>query len=109
MNSKKSKITHLDQLLSEAENPSKLTTTPEFEERLFAKIDAVDSLQVSKKAMFFSLSSVRKYAAVILILVLNISAVLIYSSFLDSDQSSEDITEYSDEYFPDYASLTYLE
>ena len=100
---------HLDQLMNKAENSSNLTVSPDFEEKLFARFDAYDSGQPQKRATLFTLSEARKYAAVILILILNISAVLFYTTSSDTEQSTDDITQYSEEYFPDYATLTSLE
>lgn len=109
MKSNKDIQNHLDQLINNAENPSKLTTSAGFEDRLSARFDAIDSGKAQKRASLFTLSELRKYAAVILILILNISAILFYSNSPDSEQSTEDITQYSDDYFPDYATLTSLE
>lgn len=109
MKSNKDIQNHLDQLINNTENPSKLITSVEFEERLSARFDAIDSGKAQKKASLFILSESRKYAAVILILILNISAILFYTNSSDSEQSTEDISQYSDDYFPDYATLTSLE
>ena len=109
MKSNKDIQNHLDQLINNAEHPSKLTTSTGFEERLSARFDAIDSGKARKRASLFTFSESRKYAAAVLILILNISAILFYTNSSDSDQSTEDITQYSDEYFPDYATLTSLE
>lgn len=109
MNSEKDIQTHIDQLMKDAEKPAFLSTGDDFEETLFARFDEIDNQNAPKTATFFTLSEVRKYAAVILILILNVSAILFYSTNSDSEQTTEDISEYSDEYFPDYATLTSLE
>jgi hypothetical protein len=92
-----------------AEKPTKLTTSKDFEKRLFSRLDDIGSHQKQNYATIFTLSEVRKYAAIALILILNISAVLFYTKSTDDDQSIDDITQYSDEYFPDYTILTSLE
>lgn len=109
MKSNKDIRNHLDQLMDSAEKSTQLTTSAGFEERLSARFDAIDSDKPQKRASLFTLSESRKYAAAVLILILNISAILFYTNSSDSDQSTEDITQYSDEYFPDYATLTSLE
>lgn len=100
---------HLDQLMNVAEKPTNLTTSKGFEKQLFSRLDNIDSQQKQNYATIFTLSVVRKYAAIILILILNISAVLFYTKSSDDEQSIDDIAQYSDEYFPDYTILTSLE
>ncbi|XWN36651.1 MAG: hypothetical protein ROO71_11900 [Balneola sp.] len=109
MKSKKDIQNHIDQLMKDAEKPDFLSTSDNFEDNLFARFDEVDKQHIPVTATIFSLSEVRKYAAVILILILNVSAILFYSANSDAEQSAEDISEYSEEYFPDYATLTSLE
>lgn len=99
----------LDQLMKTAEKPTQLSTSADFEDKLFARFDKIDNERVPESATIFSLSEARKYAAVILILILNVSAILFYSANSDTEQTAEDISEYSEEYFPDYATLTSLE
>jgi len=110
MKSNKDIQNHLDQLMNSAENPSQLSTSPDFEDNLFARFDAIDAQTKPTSATIFSFSEIQKYAAVILFLVLNISVMLFYTTSTDSSDDPQDIvSEYSDEYFPDYATLTSLE
>ena len=101
---------HLNELMSSAEKPSHFTTSEDFENKLFARFDAIDAKQPQKQATIFSFSEAQKYAAVFIFLILNISVILFYTSSLNTDNEPEDIvSEYSDDYFPDYATLTSLE
>lgn len=109
MKSNKDIQNHIDQLFKDAKKQPLLSTSADFEDKLFARFDEIDAQNTPKKATIFSLSEVRKYAAVILILVLNVSAILFYSTSSDTEQTTEDISQYSEEYFPDYATLTSLE
>ena len=109
MKSNKDIQKHIDHLMKDAEKPAFLSTSNDFENKLFARFDEIDNQNAPKTATIFAFSEVRKYAAVILILILNVSAILFYSSNSDSEQTVEDISEYSEEYFPDYATLTSLE
>lgn len=108
MKSNKDIQNHLDQLMKEAGKSPELKTSSGFEENLFIQIDNAE-FRKRKSATIFTLSEVRKFAAVILILVLNISAVVLYTTNSDEEQSDEHISQYSDEYFPDYTTLTSLE
>jgi hypothetical protein len=108
MKSKKDIQNHLDQLMKEAGKSPELKTSSGFEENLFIQIDNAE-FGKRKSATIFTLSEVRKYAAIVLILILNISVVLFYTKSSDDDQSIDDIVQYSDEYFPDYTTLTSLE
>jgi len=102
--------THLDQLMNSAEKSIPLSTSAGFEEKLFTRFDEIDKQENLRSATIFSLNEIQKYAAVILFLVLNISVILFYTSSLNSSEETQDIvTEYSDEYFPNYATLTSLE
>jgi len=109
MNSNKDIQNHLDQLLNAAIKPAKVSTSSNFEQQLFSRLDDIELKEKKNVARIFTLSEIRKYAAVILILILNISAVVFYTTKSTEEQSVEDVSKYSDEYFPDYATLTSLE
>tara|TARA_R110000868_G_scaffold409112_1_gene694102 strand:+ start:611 stop:943 length:333 start_codon:yes stop_codon:yes gene_type:complete len=110
MSSNKNIQNHLDQLMNSAENPNQLSTSPDFEDKLFVRFDAIDAQIKPKSATIFSFSEMQKYAAVILFLILNISVILFYTISTDNNDDPHDIvSEYSNEYFPDYATLTSLE
>lgn len=101
---------HINELMRSAEKPSELTTSTDFESKLFDRFDLIDTQKPTRQATIFSFSEAQKYAAVFLFLILNISVILFYTTNLNRDNEPEDIvTDYSDEYFPDYATLTSLE
>lgn len=110
MKSNKDIQNHIDQLMNSAEKPTAFTTSAGFEEKLFARFDEIDTQENPRSATIFSLNEIQKYAAVILFLVLNISVILFYTTSSNNSEETQDIvTEYSDEYFPNYATLTSLE
>lgn len=110
MNKDKHIQNHIDKMMKDAEKPSEFSVSSDFEENLFARFDAIDAQKEPKQATIFSLTEFQKYAAVIIFLILNISVILFYSTTLEEPAESENfISEYSDQYFPDYAILTSLE
>ncbi len=108
MSSKKDIQNHINQLMNEAEKPEKLVTSSSFMDDLNAELDRIDAATSTKQAAIFSFVEIRKYAAVVLILILNAVVIL---SFGNSDQTQQEpeFSEYADEYFPNYATLTLLE
>ncbi len=101
---------HLDKLMELAESPNIISTSSGFEDRLNSQLDAIEAGKADAKARVLSLSTLQKYAALFLLLILNISVILIFSN---DDETETDVPqtaqEYSDEYFPDYTLLTSLE
>ncbi len=110
MNNKKDIEQHLDLLMKSAEQADRISTNPGFEAKLNARLDAIDASAPRVKASIFSLNNLQKYAALFLLLILNVSVILIFSSFDETDTDTpQTAQEYSDEYFPDYTLLTSLE
>lgn len=97
---------HIDKLLESAEEGEKITTSASFMDSLNSKLDALD--QTPQAAKVYSMNVLLKYAAIFLITVLNVGVVA--TQFGDTTtveiESSDTISEFSDEYFPDYTAYT---
>jgi hypothetical protein len=109
MKSKKNISAHLDEMMNEASNPQKVHVSDQFLDHLNTRLDAIDSQSAPSTARIFTLTEFKKYAAVFIILMLNV-AVLWFVNSQSSVDTSDEIVEFADEYFPDYSiTLTSLE
>lgn len=95
---------HIDALMQQAENPARVDVSSDFERNLNFKIDSL----AQKRAPIFNLNNVFRYAALFLLVLLNISAVLFLRNSAQQEIDTE-VAEHVDEYFPDYTLLTSLE
>lgn len=96
---------NIDKLLQHAEEGEEITTSAGFMDSLNAKLDALD--QTPQAAKVYSLNVLLKYAAIFLITVLNVGVIATQFGDVTIEVDSTDtLSEFSDEYFPDYTAYT---
>lgn len=96
---------NIDKLLQHAEEGEKITTSAGFMDSLNAKLDALD--QTPQAAKVYSLNVLLKYAAIFLITVLNVGVIATqFGDVTIEIDSTDTLSEFSDEYFPDYTAYT---
>lgn len=99
---------HIDALMHQAENPDRIFASSEFENKLNMRLEAESKGKRNQQASIFTMNSIFKYAALFLIVLLNISAILFLRNTTQQDVDVE-VAGHVDEYFPDYTLLTSLE
>lgn len=87
--------------MEEAESPAGLKTSDSFVSNLNLRLDEIDREKVNTPV--FSLQNLVKYAAVLVIMALNIAVLITVSSSNEAEGTSlETLSDVTDTYFPDY-------
>ena len=97
---------HLDELMAQAEKGEQIQTRTDFLQRLNKRID--EQAKPKANGRIYTFKEVLKYAAIIVITILNLSAIFLISQTaeLNSDIATTNevtITEFADQYFPEYS------
>lgn len=96
---------HIDKLLQHADEGERINTSTSFMDSLNSKLDALD--QAPQAAKVYSLNVLLKYAAIFLITVLNVGVIATqFGNTAIEIEATDTLSEFSDEYFPDYTSYT---
>ncbi len=104
MTSKNNISSHLDALLKQAESTPKITTSKNFMDNLNNRLDSIEQRQTP--APIFRFNDFIKYAAVIAIVVINLGILFSVVNENTTETSSTDsISQFADEYFPEYTAL----
>ncbi len=91
----------INKLMEEAGSPAGLKTSDSFVSNLNQRLDETGRKKVN--APVFSLQSLVKYAAVLVIMALNIAVLITASSSNETESTSlETLSDVTDTYFPDY-------
>ena len=100
---------HIDQLMNKAATPSDLKTSSSFMKKLNHQIDHLDnSPELSREQ--YHITDYLKYAAVILITLLNAGAIYTLAAPVETQPETTDaLSEVAAEYFPDYTTIAELE
>src|SRR5690554_3451996 len=94
----------IDALLEQAESLPKISTSSSFMKDLNKKLDRLEQPQVA--APIHRLNLMVKYAAVVAIVVINLGILFSVVDNNTTDSSSSDIiSQFTDEYFPEYTAL----
>ena len=104
MNNEKDIQKHIDELMAFAHSPKRITTSNDFLDTLNGKLDEMDS--TPKTAPIYSIANILKYAAIIAITFLNVGVVYTQLSSSETEETADMFTEVTDEYFPEYSSIT---
>ena len=94
----------IDALLKQAESMSKISTSTSFMDDLNQRIDNLEQPQIA--APVHRMNVFLKYAAVVAIVIINLGILFSVANSNITDASSNDIiSQFTDEYFPEYTVL----
>lgn len=94
----------IDALLEQVESLPKISTSNSFMRDLNQKLDQLEQPQTI--APIYRMNAMLKYAAVVAIVIINIGILFSVVNNDTADTSSSDvISQFTDEYFPEYTAL----
>ncbi len=93
---------HIDELMAQAEASERIRSGPDFLSKVHQRIDELDDAW--KAAEPSVIHVFLRYAAVLLITLLNLGALFLYAETdpVGSQPPADAISEFAEQYFPDY-------
>lgn len=104
MKSKNNISPKIDALLKQAESLPKISTSSSFMSNLNQRLDKLEQPQII--APIHRMNVMLKYAAVVALVIINLGILFSVVNNNTADTSSTDIiSQFTDEYFPEYTAL----